>query len=283
MSPAPNGQNHLPLLAAGRLDYGGYSYSPKVVFEDDKVQVLHELNGGNLVHDLIKEGKAQYACEIISPSTAYRKLFPLPANGGEKQELSLAGGELMRERMWVRPLVISNQESQHVGERKHGLHNLLLGKKFTFQKGTIIADGGYHVINQATGYLFYLRKDERLTEFGTYSLEHKKEEGWGFYFRLCMNPEWYDSFRQAPEAVRRMFLVANFTAALEYIERYKKNECGDDAQALFASYPNLRDLFNELSRKCCNGGDVFDSIRDNRAADIASKFMPLHKLTENED
>lgn len=274
-----------PLLAEGKLDYGSYRYTPEVALEGDKVEVSHEqLDGANLVHELVAQGKAQYACEIISPSTAYRKLFCLPVNGGDKQVLDIPDGEVARTRIYARPLVISNCEGEFVGAEKHGLHHLLVGRKFLLQKGTIIADGGYYVIERAIGHIFYLRKDKDLKDKGAYSLEIEREEGEGFYFRIRMNPALYDSFKGTSFAVKRMFLVSNFATALEYIDRCRREEHGGDGESLLEVWPNLKHLFTQLEAKCCNDQeDIFEKINAYGAALIASKFFPLEMLPEHED
>ena len=105
-----------PLLAAGSWDYVGASYDPEPVSAgehtfliDHGVDLVSSESSGNLVRRLVEEGKAFYACEIVSPRTVYRKLEIQPA-GSSRQEIRISTDEVGVDKSYIRPMVISGED-----------------------------------------------------------------------------------------------------------------------------------------------------------------------------
>ena len=106
-----------------------------------EIKVRHNLKGASYLRDLLSEGKAQYACQVASPSTAFRKVCLSQHN--ERQVLELDMGKI-DEMHYIRGLILSTQAIVgHEFTPDCGVDEAWVKKQVTIPKGARLAVDKY--------------------------------------------------------------------------------------------------------------------------------------------
>lgn len=232
------------------------------------IRLNHNLSSGNLVRNLIDEGKASYGCEIISPRTFYRELELCKE---KLQDLRLVPAEVHLNETILRPLVVSTQQATIEIRKEHGLHKSFEGYSFKVQKGTILADGGYFDVIASEGRLFSLHEDVELAP-GTYALVPSYESG--FHFEIHLAPDLHKNFNPLEQRTKEIFLTGIIASSLEYIGRlYQEDEGFLEEQDQVKQF---------LAKLAGDHEEALRRIKAGEAAKMASTYRKIKMLPYHE-
>ena len=265
-----------PIIKEEQADYLNARYSASFV-EDEQdlhhIRLSHVLTSGNLVSQLVNEGKAAYGCEVISPTTFYRELYINPREKGSEQELRLSTDEVHLRETMLRPIIVSTQQRAMIKvRREQGLHECFNGRTFDVKQGTILADGGYWDVIASDGRLFSINMDDELAS-GTYYLGVSYKQS--FHFEIYLAPDLHKNFHSLHPETSKIFLTGILASALEYIGRLcqqKKDFLEEEREVkLF-----LEDLTESRDSK-----KVLERIGDGEAVKIASTYRNIKMIADD--
>jgi hypothetical protein len=249
----------------------------------DDANIVHNLQGENLVSSLLRQGRAKFACVVCVPSTMYRTLaiFDGKFGGGEKggqpfiearQRVPLADS-LLSSPPFFRSLVVAAEEiSRTVGEGD-GLHKAYHGKNIVFPEGAILAAADWMELGGA-GSLLVLRQDENLAE-KTIRVDEDTQQGYRFIVRVPV--ELFRQLKICPQS-RRAHRDSIFTHALSrgleiLVRHYGPDSSSGEESGNWEEYANLRWLQSELKSK-----DYADWTEEGFCPEEAATLLRGHEI-----
>ena len=255
----------LPIMARGKMDYVNGSYNANIEKHSGGIKVTHSLEGENLVAQLVKEKKAIFACEVISPQTTYRTI---ETSQDAEQIVNWNKDNVLVDNLSFHPMVLASTEKEtaYKLQKEHGVHAIWQGKTIKIQKGTLLADGVFHTAVSNVQRLFSLIKDDSLPK-GAYRVEGKDIES-QFKFHISMATDLFDAMQTG--GIDRNFkdaiLSGAFSSALNIL--HSKSE-DDDPWGM--EYQSLVALAEEFKNKGIPlwGDDTF------HADECATRFRPI--------
>ena len=278
MSSADKFLQQPPVIKAEPEDYLDASY--KATFSKNKqepyrITLHHGLTPGNLVQELLDQGKAAYGCEIISPRTFYRELEVMSKKDGSVQGLHLRSNDIHLGETILRPIVISTHQAVIEVCKEHGLHKIFNGCSFELLKGTVLADGGYFDVIAAESRLFSL---EERSDFpaGTYALQPFSEPS--FHFRISLATDLHRNYFSIDENTRKIFLTGILASALEQIGKLFCE--GDEIkEELLEEHSGIKQLLESLGDG--NHREALEDINNGHAAQMASTYRNIRMIADD--
>lgn len=257
----------LPIMAEGKMDYVNGSYKANIEkHSSGGIKVKHSLAGESLVAQLVKEQKADFACEVISPQTTYRTI---ETSQDAEQIVNWNKDNVLVDNLSFHPMVLASvkKEEKYKLESKHGVHAIWHGKTIKIQKGTLLADGVFHNAVSNMQKLFSLIKDDSLHK-GAYRVE-EKDLGLEFKFYIFMATDLFDAMQTS--GIDRNFkdaiLSGVFASALNIL--HSKESENDEPWGM--KYQSLAALAEEFENKDIPlwGEDTF------HADECATRYKPI--------
>ena len=266
-------QANPPQLKAGNADYQeGAEYTSQVLLNylagEEELLINHNVSSGNLVHEMLQNKKACYACEVVSPRSSFRQLYIASRSEGTSQKVIIASGIIVPEYTFVRPLVLSSIEQSFIGSKEHGLDALRHGIKFSFSQGSILAEGPYFLLESQVNRLFQLRKEDKAPK-GTYRISHKENPD--FIFQVWLAKDLWKAHKKVDPEVDKVFMAGVLASALSYLVRLNSDRTrGDNEGDLISQHQNLEGLFKILDEY---EDAAWETLKDDKqaAVRIASK------------
>lgn len=244
-----------PSLTDGTLDYAeGNSYKTERAGgsqEDLSICIEHCVTGGNLVAELLLDGRAAFACTVIAACSAYREVFVAPQppkqiNGAvmQRQEITCDGGKVSHPIIFQPHVVTRTGVPPFKAEPRHGLGSFWMDGFIEFPPAAMIAAGPFwNPLNEVRSILWLQKDKENRLPAGCFEVDDVVENG--FYFRVLVAPELYESLRRAGSAIRHRdsIYAAAFSQGLQILQdKYHTDEA-------WKEYPNLRALYAKLREK----------------------------------
>jgi len=163
-----NASYPFPVIGARRMDYCAPSRYQTVDWfvSDGKVHFRHQVEGKNLVSDLLLEGKALFACVVVMRATMYRRTFTADEYGVLEcgQVIELEEGYLSREAPKFLPIILYQHNDNFYGLANElmGLDDLWVDKQIQICKGAIIGRDLWHYLPGNSNWLVRFQEDEHL-------------------------------------------------------------------------------------------------------------------------
>ena len=268
--------NHLsllPIMARGKMDYVNGSYNVNIEKHSGGIKVTHSLAGENLVAQLVKEQKAIFACEVISPQTTYRTI---ETSQDVEQIVNWNKGDIVMDELKFHPMVLASTEKEtaYKLQKEHGVHAIWQGKTITIQKGTLLADDGFFNSASNMQSLLSLELDKSLSS-GVYCVKELPIDT-NFKFQISMAADLFDAM-QSPDVdsnFKDAILSGAFASALNILNSNSK-----DGKPYGMEYKALQDLAEEFENKNIPlwGGENF------HADECATLFRPIKIDGEQND
>ena len=236
-----------PCLKEGTSDYtegNSYTITSNAGPQDDlSICLEHRIRGNNLVRELILEGRAVFACTVTAHHCAYSKVFisrqPLrPSDHAlvQQQDIRLNPDEINHP-IRLQPHVITRDGlSSFRGEAHHGLGQDWLGALIEFPSAAFLAVAPSRPLLDEVRNILRLQEDKenRLPE-GCFEVDAVLKQG--FYFRVLVAPDLYESLQHSGSATRHCSSI--YSAALaQGLQILQREYQGLDLK----EYPNLRRL-----------------------------------------
>lgn len=278
MSSADKFLQQPPVIKAEPEDYLDASYKATFSKNDQdpyRITLNHDLTPGNLVQELLEQGKAAYGCEVISPRTFYRELEVMSGKDGSVQELHLCAHDIHLGETILRPIVVSTHQANIEVRKEHGLHKIFNGRSFDILRGTVLADGGYFDVIAAESRLFSLEENSDFPE-GTYALHYVREPS--FHFRIYLATDLYKNYYSIDENTRKIFLTGVLASALEQIGREFSD--GDEIkEELLEEHNGIKQLLESLGDG--DYGEALKDINQGEAAKMASTYRNIRMVADD--
>lgn len=279
MSSSDKSLQQAPVMKGKPGDYADACYA--ATFKENKenphnIRLTHRLPPGNLVNELIEEGAASYACEVISPKTFYRELYINPKKKGAVQELNLDSNEVHLGETILRPIIVSVQEATIKVRQGHGLLDFFLGYSFEMEKGTIMADGGYFDVIATESKLFSLHENIELAN-GSYSIEISYSPS--FHLEINLASDLHKNYFVIDSNTRAIFLTGILASSLELIGK----ECWEEGAIktdFLDVHQGIRLLLEDIEGDC---EDALYKIKEGKAAEMASTYRSIKMVPTDDD
>ena len=195
-----------PIMTPGGLDYGeGHSYEIEQIVDParpkDTIDVRHRVRGDNLVSQLLTQNRADFACTLVSPWCAYRRIekavgaLKETSEGIEiEQQIEIVTDQFSHPVMF-QPSVITNTVVDGVtAQASHGLDGLWQGEELRMPIAAVIAVQPFWNAKTTMQSILRLKKisDGSLNP-GSFEVKGVPEEG--FYFRVEVEESLFESLR----------------------------------------------------------------------------------------
>lgn len=266
-----------PVLEAGSLSYenGEYRVTTRVSSEcGNRVTLTHKVTGAPLVEDLLREGKARYACLVSVPATGYRRLLQAAEPTQQVDwDLGVAG-----EAPILRPLVLAVEEVRCRLRPDHGVVAAWQGLDLTIPVGGRLALHDYLHTKASVHQLIVLVPDDQMKN-GSFKVEECTEDGFHFEVRTAKN---LFEFLQNPhgQARHRMSVLTHITSrCFELLRDQYGSPDREDSESDWTLYRSLKSLAGELQSQGlpCWDDDGFDP------AEVATRLYPHVPSGEDSD
>lgn len=260
-----------PILESGSLSYDGgqYTVTPLAGVDGRSVTLRHEIQGAPLVHSLLREGRARYACLVSVPATGYRRLEQSEASE-QRIEWQL---DIVGEPPMLRPLIVAVEAISCRLTREHGVAKAWQGVQMTIPIGARLALHEYLRMNSSIHNLLVLKNDSEMRH-GTLKVQECTEEG--FYFLVTAATDIF-RFLQTSSGFpnhRLSILTHIVSRCFERLEKIYGDPENTGLDVDWSSYRSLKALAAELQEKGlpCWDEEGFDPL------EVSTKLYP-HKPT----
>ena len=237
-----------PILHPESHDYHiGSEYKTEHQNEsENRIIVSHEIQGKNLVSRLLANGDAQFAIEVSSPYSIYRRI-ELAKPIGEvtfRQKIEWNSDEVCSP-CYIRPLVLVNAETSvehRLCSTLDSVNALWHGRNIRLSPSSIIAHNGFFVSTSGLSIVRLVPDSEATIPEGGYSVRPVETEG--YYFRVVMHESLFKSCQQVNSPASFNHLNSMLTGALAcglskiHLEFGYGGSNGRD----WMEFPNLREL-----------------------------------------
>ena len=243
-----------PIMAPGGLDYEeGHRYEIEHVSDPtrprDTVIVLHRVRGDNLVAQLLSEHRADFACTLVSPWCAYRRVELAPGatrrtpEGLEIEQAIEVVSDSFSHPVMFQPTVITNTEVEEFTARaSHGLDRLWIGEAVKVPAAAMLAVQPFWNAKTTMQSILRLKKvsDGRLRT-GSFEVSPVMEQG--FYFLVEVEETLFNSLRN-PESFEHRDSIYSMALSngLDILHRrYRDRDSWVEQQNLKLLYQMLKD------------------------------------------
>ena len=270
-SPANNVRvQNYPTLEEGNTAFPAAEYSIQHSQSAKQTGMIleHHLTGAQLILDMLKSGKAQYACAISSPKVGYRELLRSP---DRKQELQWDIKQYGDPPCFTPMVVVVESTQKTLSAKEHDVHELWDGATVTFPLGARLAVHSPFRLAEPnlSGMVEFIPDDtmeEGMLEVKAY------EDSTDFIFQVSCHPDFHQRFQRAvgdphvPENVSPLVAAACFSILQK---EYADEEQGSE------SYFNLRQLAEFLDSMNCEhwSAEGFDPLKTATAI-YSYRWMP---------
>ena len=244
-----------PLLTPGGLDYTEpHAYEIEQTSDRNKsrdtIGILHRIRGCNLVSQLIRDNRAQFACFIVSPWCAYRTIettVGVPAQLDDslllEQQVYVHTDEFSYPVMF-QPIVITNSQVEDiVATHSHGLDSVWLDQTLRFPIGAMIAVQPFWSAKTVVQSILHLKKvKDGSIKKGSFEVKDVTEKG--FYFCVEVSAELFESLRN-PDSFEHRDSIYSMALAqgFEILKtRYTDRNDWSDQQNLKLLFDTLKQL-----------------------------------------
>ena len=199
-----------PIMTPGGLDYAEHHMHEIERTSDpsqprDTIGILHRIRGDNLVSQLLIENRAQFACTIVSPWCAYRRVekaigVPQPTAEGIQlvQQLEIVTDQFSPPVMFQPSVITNTVVDRFTAKASHGLDELWIGAEITFPLAAIIAVQSFWNAKTMMQSILRLKKvSDGSLKVGSFEVKDVSEEG--FYFLVEVEDHLFNNLRN-PES-----------------------------------------------------------------------------------
>ncbi len=230
-----------PVLESGNLSFPQGKYF--IQFEREKggdgFRVIHRLQGVPLIERLIESRKAQYACIVSSPRSAYREVH---GSFESQQAVSCDAFEFGEPPLFT-PAVLCVRDSEiELNSARDGVHEIWNGRRVPFRVGSRIALGNVIQLEASITHLLSLHADEAQRQ-GGFAIDIESEP---FGFRANLHPKLHHLARYGAGPFRDHLMVHIVTACLARLQRDYSGGDGEDGDSSWESHRHLQGLANHL-------------------------------------
>ena len=273
-------------MASGSLDYAeNHTYEIEQATDNSRsagtIGVLHRIRGNNLVSELLMQKKAHFACTIVSPTSAFRRIekaVEIPQQVGEgvqlEQQIEIISEQFAPPVMF-QPSVITNTEvNQFTAKKSHGVDELWIGEKIEFPIAAIIAVQPFWSAKTMMQSILRLKKisDGSLNP-GSFEVKDVTEEG--FYFLVEVEESLFNCLRN-PESFEHRDSI--YSTALSQGLSILRDEVRYKERNYWIEQHNLKLLYQMLKERDIPTWDD-DDFKPNQ---VAASFHP-HRVKIAQD
>ena len=232
-----------PVLEAGNGAFPQGTYAIDIEHEDRgrSFMMSHRIDRAELIQRWIAEGRAQFACAVSAPVSAYRELH----SSSEPSHLVQWSPDDMGSPPLFTPTVVSAGEIQCVlRARRDGVNALWDGRAVHLPKGARLAVGPTFSLRSGLLGLLDFRREESLAH-GRFQVEASREGG--FRFNVYLAPDLYRYLAAHRQVVAGWNIMTHIVSAS--LAKLQSGYSDDDGEEGWESYPNLISLADELARR----------------------------------
>ena len=259
-----------PILGQDRLDFElDHAYevtAHDLATDSDQKIIQHKILGQNLVRELICTNHASFACTVVAPEYAYRRV-ELPVATCEcdanslsvEQQVQTSTDEYSTPVILQCYVVVTEPVDTICLKADHGVSDLWVNQSISLAKSTKIALGPFLVSQSTLQSILQIRQaEEGLLPKGCFEVEPVQEAG--FYFSVSVEKSLFETLKNPREAYEHRDSIYCFalTQGLEILNRdYKEEET-------WRQHLHLRSLHKMLAAKGAQTWDEED-FKANRA------------------
>ncbi len=246
------GSHAHPVLESGSIAFpnGKYFVSFDRNGDASEFQITHQLEGVPLLRRLIAEGKAQYACIVSSPRSAYREIHL----SSKRCHTISCNAENLGEPPLFTPAILCVKESRIILlSEKDGTHKIWDNQQITLKEGARLAVGNVVQLEASITQLLSLHADEKM-EIGGFAVDIQSEP---FGFRANLHPDLHQFLRLNKSKVHYHLMVHIVSVCLALLQREYSgagdavNSDGDESgdNSSWESHRSLKALADLLETK----------------------------------
>lgn len=276
-----------PIMSPNGLDYAEphvyeIEQTRNPEWTKDTIGVLHRVRGDNLVAELLMQGRAQFACTVVAPWCAYRRVevaatAPEDVDGSIKleQQIQIATEQFSHPVMFQPTVIASAEIEAFTGTASHGLDELWIGEEVGFPMASTIAVQSFWNAKTTMQSILRLKRiSDGSLKRGSFEVKDVPEEG--FYFLVEVEAGLFDSLRhpasfQHRDSIYTMALSQGLSI-LHREDRFSDRESWVDQQ-------NLKLLFQMLKERNVPTWEDGDEFKPNQ---VAAAFHP-HVLEKEQE
>lgn len=232
-----------PVLEAGNGAFPQGTYTIEIKHEERgrSFTISHRIDRAELIQRWIEEGRAQFACAVAAPVSAYRELH----SSSEPSHLVQWSPDDMGSPPLFTPTVVSAGEIQcTLKARRDGVNPLWDGRAVHLPKGARLAVGPTFSLRSGLLGLLDFRLDGSLTP-GRFRVEASHEGG--FRFNVYLAPDLYHYLAAHRQVNAGWNIMTHIVSAS--LAKLQSRYSDDNGEEGWESYTNLVSLSDELVRR----------------------------------
>ncbi|MCY4260399.1 MAG: hypothetical protein OXC91_09075 [Rhodobacteraceae bacterium] len=216
------GSHGHPILETGNLAFpeGRYFVSLEQDPRSMVLQVSHRLKDAPLLDRLIHERKAQFACIVSAPISAYRKIH---LSSVSRQEVDCDISNLGEPPLLTPAILCVCDTDIVLDSGRDGLHPIWDGRRVELKVGSRIAVGNVIQFVASITHLLSLHSDENM-HCGGFAIEIESEP---FGFRANLHPDLHVFLRYRTGPLRDHLMIHIVTACLARLQQDYSEHYGD--------------------------------------------------------
>ncbi len=219
------GSHAHPVLESGSIAFpnGKYFVSFDRNGNTSDFQLTHQLEGVPLLDRLIMEGKAQYACIISSPRSAYREIH---LSSKPCHTISYNVDNIGEPPLFIPAILCIRGSKITLCSEKDGTHEIWDAQQVTLSEGTRLAVGNVVQLEASITQLLSLHADENM-EIGGFAVDIQSEP---FGFRANLHPELHQFLRFGKSELHHHFMVHIVSVCLALLQReYSETDSAENS------------------------------------------------------
>ena len=268
------GSHGHPILETGNQAFPDGTYSITLQQDSDSasIHISHRLEGTPLLSRLIEDQKAQFACIVSSPRSAYREIH-LSSEPTHKVDCDASN---LGEPPLLTPAVLCVRNTKLVlDSERDGVHPIWDGRHIDLQVGSRIAVGNVIQFVASITHLLSLHADENM-HAGGFGIEIESEP---FGFRANLHPDLHGFLRYRTGPIRDHLMIHIVTACLARLQQDYSDGNGEDDDSEYGFPSQLEALADLLESKGLPHWND-EAFRPEKAATI---LYPIHIPADQAD
>ena len=240
-SNAIRSHNH-PVLEAGNLSYpdGRYAVDFSPGNDRSSFTLAHQIQSAPLVSRMLEEKRAQYACTVSSPISAYRRIH---VSNEAEHEVRWDLEDLGEPPLFTPMILCVASEKLTLSQSQDGVHSIWNGARISLKKGSRLALGHVIQLRSSIFHLLSFRKKDELKD-GTFFVDAETEP---FQFLVNISPDLHKFLRFAgPDRTRENIMTHVVTACFALLQR---DFSDDDDESGWRTHRSLVALADFLDSK----------------------------------
>ena len=268
-----------PIMSPGGLDYAeGHTYEIEQIGDPtgtrDRIGVLHRVRGDNLVSQLLTQHRADFACTLVSPWCAYRRVekatgaLEQTAEGIQVEQKIEVFSDQFSHPVMFQPSVVTNTAVDRLtAQASHGLDELWMGEEFKLPVAAMVAVQPFWNAKTTMQSILRLKKiSDGSLKPGSFEVKEVLQQG--FYFSVEVDEGLFKSLRN-PESFEHRNSIYSMALSQGFDILHKGYKDRED----WAEHLNLKLLYQMLKDKSMPTWEAED-FKPNQAA---AAFHP-HKV-----